>query len=285
MMKFSKIALAATLMLGMSAAMATKPNDKGDTYTDNSTKAGAVGVGVGLGGSATGGSVGNVAGGNVGNVTSTGGSVGNVAGGSNTNNIGTVGGLNNKSFSPEANANSTNLNTNANTNTQGQQQGQAQSTQVRNAGNNTGTSTVTFNESSGVHYSGEYKVKNVDGIMLGGPASGPCNGFSGGLSLAIPGVSAAANASTVDLGCEQREAARVAAMIGRMDVANAVLEDMDVVKTALKNRDAKKQAAAATASNVASAPTGTQWADSTGKVVYTGSDEMIIRRMGLVAAK
>lgn len=124
---------------------------------------------------------------------------------------------------------------------------------------------IEFNEAErqNIHYSGSYKVKNTPDVNLGGPASGPCNGFSGGLGISGPGFAVGANASTVDYGCEQREAARIAAMIGRMDIANMILEDMQVVKKAMANKKAREQAAA----------------PATQEVVYT--DPIVRRRMGL----
>lgn len=103
-----------------------------------------------------------------------------------------------------------------------------------------------FVNDNNVHYSGSQKLKNTPDVGVGGPASGPCNGFSGGVGVSVPGFAIGANASTVDKGCEARETARVAAMLGRMDIANAVLEHISVVEEALKakaERDAVKQAA------------------------------------------
>jgi hypothetical protein len=85
-----------------------------------------------------------------------------------------------------------------------------------------------------VTYGGSYKVKNTPDVNVGGPASGPCNGFSGGIGVSMAGIGIGANASTVDEGCSARETARVAAMIGRMDVANAVLENLPIVQAAMK---------------------------------------------------
>ena len=99
-----------------------------------------------------------------------------------------------------------------------------------------------------VRYSGSQTIKNTPDVGVGGPASGPCNGFSGGVGVSVPGFAIGANASTVDKGCEARETARIAAMLGRMDIANAVLEHIGVVEEALKakaERDAAKQAAMA----------------------------------------
>jgi hypothetical protein len=50
----------------------------------------------------------------------------------------------------------------------------------------------------------------------------------------MAGLSIGGNASTVDEGCTARETARVAAMIGRMDIANAVLENLPAVQAALR---------------------------------------------------
>lgn len=89
------------------------------------------------------------------------------------------------------------------------------------------------------NYSGGYKLKNTPDVSLGGPASGPCNGFSGGVGVGLPGLSIGANMSTVDKGCEARETARVAAMLGRMDIANAVLENISIVEEAIKAKAAR----------------------------------------------
>ncbi|HEX5865954.1 MAG TPA: hypothetical protein VF014_17140, partial [Casimicrobiaceae bacterium] len=83
-----------------------------------------------------------------------------------------------------------------------------------------------------VNYQGSYKVKNTPDVGVGGPASGPCNGFSGGIGVSMAGIGIGANASTVDEGCSARETARVAAMIGRMDVANAILDNLPIVQAA-----------------------------------------------------
>ena len=87
---------------------------------------------------------------------------------------------------------------------------------------------------STVTYQGSYKLKNTPDVSVGGPASGPCNGFSGGVGVSVAGFAIGANASTVDEGCSARETARVAAMIGRMDVANAILDNLPIVQAAMK---------------------------------------------------
>ena len=103
-----------------------------------------------------------------------------------------------------------------------------------------------FVNDNNVRYSGSQTIKNTPDVSVGGPASGPCNGFSGGIGVSVPGFAIGANASTVDKGCEARETARIAAMLGRMDIANAVLEHIGVVEEALKakaEREAAKKAA------------------------------------------
>ncbi len=102
-----------------------------------------------------------------------------------------------------------------------------------------------------VHYSGTTKVKNTPDVNVSGAASGPCNGTSGGLGVGIPGLAVGGNFSSVDKGCEARETARVAAMIGRMDVANAVLENMSLVIDAMKARDEREAVAQREAEKVA----------------------------------
>ncbi len=92
-------------------------------------------------------------------------------------------------------------------------------------------------ENQTIKYEGGYKVRNVPNVAIGGPASGPCNGFSGGIGGSGVGFGFAVNTSTVDKGCEQRETARIAAMLGRTDIANAVLENISIVKEALAARD------------------------------------------------
>ena len=104
-----------------------------------------------------------------------------------------------------------------------------------------------------VRYSGSQTIKNTPDVSVGGPASGPCNGFSGGVGVSVPGFAIGANASTVDKGCEARETARIAAMLGRMDIANAVLEHIGVVEEALKAK-AEREAAKKSAMAVPAAP-------------------------------
>lgn len=61
---------------------------------------------------------------------------------------------------------------------------------------------------------------------LSGPASGPCTGFSGGLSAPGFGI----NGAKVDKECEKREAIRVLLMAGMVDEARQLALNLDVVK-------------------------------------------------------
>ncbi len=123
---------------------------------------------------------------------------------------------------------------------QGQIQGQKQTTNV--SGNNSQQVVVNHNqpENQVLKYEGGYKVRNVPSVSLGGPASGVCNGFSGGVGGSGVGFGFAVNTSTVDKGCAQRETARIAAMLGRMDIAHAVLENIDIVKEALASKNSQQ---------------------------------------------
>lgn len=127
----------------------------------------------------------------------------------------------------------------------------------------TARSTIDGTQTQNVNYSGSQTIRNVPGVVVSGPASGPCNGFSGGLGFAGPGFGVGLNTSTVDPGCSARETARVAALMGRMDVANAVLENMPIVKEALAAKNppaaapkAEAPAPAPAAASDAGQPTG-----------------------------
>jgi hypothetical protein len=68
----------------------------------------------------------------------------------------------------------------------------------------------TLNEN--VAYSGTQTIKNVPGIAMSGPASGPCTGASGGIGLAGPGWGVGLNGSAVMVDCRLRENSRVLGM-------------------------------------------------------------------------
>lgn len=72
-----------------------------------------------------------------------------------------------------------------------------------------GTNNIT---TENVHYSGTQTIKNVPGIAMSGPASGPCTGNSGGLGLAGPGWGVGLNGSAVMDDCRMRENTRVLGM-------------------------------------------------------------------------
>lgn len=130
---------------------------------------------------------------------------------------------------------------------QGQQQGQQQ------GANNAQGQAVNFNSplfpaapvetTQNIRYSGTQTVRNVPGVVVSGPASGPCNGASGGLGIAVPGMGIGANFSKVDEGCEERETARIAFLAGRPDLGNLILENTEVVQRAKKRQAARDEAA------------------------------------------
>jgi hypothetical protein len=93
-------------------------------------------------------------------------------------------------------------------------------------------------------YEGAQKIKNTPDLGIGGPASGPCNGFSGGIGVTVPGFGIGANMSSVDEGCSHRETARIAAMLGRMDIANALMENLPIVQAAMAAKAARGRAEA-----------------------------------------
>jgi hypothetical protein len=63
-----------------------------------------------------------------------------------------------------------------------------------------------------IRYSGTQTLKNVPGIAMSGPASGPCTGVSGGIGLAGPGWGVGLNGSSVMDDCRMRENTRVLGM-------------------------------------------------------------------------
>ena len=70
----------------------------------------------------------------------------------------------------------------------------------------------TNTDNQNINYSGTTTVKNVPGIAMSGPASGPCTGASGGLGLAGPGWGLGLNGSAVMADCRLRENTRVIGM-------------------------------------------------------------------------
>jgi hypothetical protein len=101
--------------------------------------------------------------------------------------------------------------------------------------NNTSTSLSQDN----VNYSGTQTIKNVPGIAMSGPASGPCTGNSGGVGIAGPGFGVGLNGAKVDDGCTVRENTRVLGQLYQsLDAANpakaeaqaALIEGMMVIR-------------------------------------------------------
>lgn len=98
----------------------------------------------------------------------------------------------------------------------------------------------TYNVSNeNVHYSGTQTIKNVPGIAMSGPASGPCTGASGGLGVAGPGFGVGLNGAKVDDGCTVRENTRIlgqlyqsldAANPAKMEAQAALLEGMAIIR-------------------------------------------------------
>ncbi len=121
------------------------------------------------------------------------------------------------------------------------QQAQGQIGIVANKGN---SNDITIEDSGKLHYSGGYDVKNVPGMFLGGPASGPCNGFSGGVTLAIAGFGFGGNASTVDDGCADRETARMFHLLGDTSTGLRILKSSDSYKRMVAREQEAKQAQA-----------------------------------------
>lgn len=86
---------------------------------------------------------------------------------------------------------------------------------VRNENVSSGTTT------NRVEYSGTQTIKNVPGIAMSGPASGPCTGASGGLGVAGPGFGVGLNGAKVDDGCTVRENTRILGQLYQsLDSAN-----------------------------------------------------------------
>jgi len=109
------------------------------------------------------------------------------------------------------------------------------------SGGNTNKQSVIIEDSgrADVNYSGAYTVKSAPAIAIGGPASGPCNGFSGGIAGSGIGFGFAANASTLDEGCEDRETARMLHLLG--DTA-AGLELLKTSKAYTRMQERKAEA-------------------------------------------
>ncbi len=170
------------------------------------------------------------------------------------------------------------------------------------------TNTTTENVNQNVHYSGTQTIKNVPGIAMSGPASGPCTGASGGLGIAGPGFGVGLNGAKVDDGCTVRENTRVLGQLFQsLDSANpakaeaqaALLEGMAIIRNMNKQIGAgyAPQPAPKTAEAAPAAPAPTVKAEVTPSPVMmpvaqtvaandaTITDPYIRARMGLAPLK
>lgn len=104
--------------------------------------------------------------------------------------------------------------------------------------NKTSGGTTNYDRTD-VHYSGSQTIKNVPGIAMSGPASGPCTGASGGLGVAGPGFGVGLNGAKVDDGCTVRENTRVLGQLyqslestnpAKQEAAAALLEGMAIIR-------------------------------------------------------
>ena len=138
-------------------------------------------------------------------------------------------------------------------NQQQQQQKQAQEAEAKAnsasvsgaAASNKGNSqTINTYNPGNINYSGKYTVKSAPGFALGGPASGPCNGFSGGIAGSGIGFGFAANTSTVDEGCSDRETARMFGILGEPQTGLEILKTTEVYKRYLERKAEVKKAEA-----------------------------------------
>jgi hypothetical protein len=77
---------------------------------------------------------------------------------------------------------------------------------------------------------------------VSGPASGPCNGFSGGIGISGMGFGVGANMSKVDEGCEDRETARMLGLLGRVDMAVEIIASSEAWQRHLKRKALNPQA-------------------------------------------
>ncbi len=159
----------------------------------------------------------------------------------------------------------------------------------------TGGTVDTINQN--VHYSGTQTVKNVPGIAMSGPASGPCTGVSGGLGVAGPGFGVGLNGSSVDDGCTVRENTRVLGQLFQsLDSADpakasaraALLKSMGIID-AMNDKIAGKYIQPAPEPKKAEAPSAApKVADVTAlSVAQAGepTDPFIRARMGLPKLK
>jgi hypothetical protein len=136
---------------------------------------------------------------------------------------------------------STSSNSNTNTNVMGG--GTNNTDNIKYSGTitnaTTGGTNSTLTTYDNVHYSGTQTIKNVPGIAMSGPASGPCTGASGSLGLAGPGFGVGLNGAKVDDGCTVRENTRILGQLyqslasdnpAKMEAQAALLEGMAIIR-------------------------------------------------------
>lgn len=114
----------------------------------------------------------------------------------------------------------------------------------------TSTSTSTLNTNA----SGSTSVKMAPQVVVSGPASGPCNGFSAGVGGSWMGGGLGFNMSKVDEGCEERETARIYAMMGDPATAKQILDNSEVMQRTRLRQKARDDAAAAPKAATVAAP-------------------------------
>jgi len=127
------------------------------------------------------------------------------------------------------------------------------------------------------------KLRNTPGFAMSGPASGPCNGTSGGLGLSLPGFGGGINFSAVDEGCEERETARILALMGHTEDGLALLKSGQVWQRHLKRQQeiaAQKKAAAPAPVQASTAPQVVASSDPT-----CMTDEFMARRLNKPVCK
>lgn len=88
---------------------------------------------------------------------------------------------------------------------------------------------VTSHATVSTNSSGTTTIRTAPNVVVSGPASGPCNGLGLGAGGSWLGGSAAFNFSKVDEGCEERETARVYAMVGDVATAKLILDNSEVM--------------------------------------------------------
>ncbi len=139
-----------------------------------------------------------------------------------------------------------------------------------------------------VHYSGTQTLKNVPGIAMSGPASGPCTGLSGGVGIAGPGFGIGGNMSKVDDGCTVRENTRTLGQVFqslgsddpmKAEARAAMLEGMAALRAMTAKIAADYPAPKTTAAAAANASVAAV-APPSSCAGYAGKDPIVKARLG-----